>query len=771
MQVSISKVFIQNFKIFDKVEVDLGSPNLVVFDGPNGFGKTSFYDAIELLLTGQIRRYKSLSETAIDNRESYKENPYLNIGSKHKELIIKAELLVHDGIICILRKYTDTNLPLDSLSDFKPKLYTADTFQSEIHTLVEDEEPFLENLLGRNYLSNFEFLNYVEQGDSTYILRKKGKERKVAISHLFNTSSFDKQIEILSEASKRIGTLCDRAAQATHKQLQTELNLLKDSVLPEVPYKKLFDISPEWDLENLEFKNGEYVKWLSNSGDISALKELIANKTQFFEFLKNQELNNIIGNENLIKKTLLAYNFLDSHEDLKLQNQKVESLEKTKTAIEAGLIAAIEAGYLNLENALKEVLEDSIDVSQYQSSLESVKSLISTTDNLSGVLNKLKEARETLIGQFQSYEVATTPSDECPLCGHKWGTSDELHQQIEAQSKGIEAILTQANDKLTIELALFTKDQLPAVTTAINDYIINNKPNLNLLTELNNSTFTATDLRNNLTSILKYIPEAHNYLNSTPTIEYVDRVSEIVDRLKLLLIPTDQLSITSTHHNVFVTILKEDTSKLDELDDGLLTEKISYIEWKNSLYQSTTYQAKKIEVENSSEILAKSKKLKDKIDTVKKTYENSLKEYQTDIIQNIEILFHIYSARIVQDTQGGLGLFINADKDGIRFLDDPKKQYDAAFSMSSGQLSALVISFTLALHKRYSHNKLLLIDDPIQTMDDLNVAGLIDLLRQEFSDRQIFIATHEHMMSAYMRYKFQKHGLQTKQVNFKIANI
>lgn len=180
---------------------------------------------------------------------------------------------------------------------------------------------------------------------------------------------------------------------------------------------------------------------------------------------------------------------------------------------------------------------------------------------------------------------------------------------------------------------------------------------------------------------------------------------------------------------------------------------------------------KKIEVDNSTHTITKAKKLKEKLDAVKKTYEKSLKEYQTDIIQNIEILFHIYSARIVQDTQGGLGLFINADKDGIRFLDDPKKQYDAAFSMSSGQLSALVISFTLALHKRYSHNKLLLIDDPVQTMDDLNVAGLIDLLRQEFSDRQIFIATHEHMMSAYMRYKFQKHGLQTKQINFKTANV
>lgn len=593
MQVSIIKVFIQNFKIFDKIEVDFGNPNLVVFDGPNGFGKTSFYDAIELLLTGQIRRYKSLSETAIDNRESYKENPYLNIGSKHNELIIKAELLVNNETICILRKYTDTKLPLESLSDFKPKLYRADTFQSEAHTLIEDEGSFLENLLGRNYLSNFEFLNYVEQGDSTYILRKKGKERKTAISHLFNTSSFDNQIEMLTETSKRVGTLCDKAAQASHKLLQAELDLLKDSVLPEVPYKKLFDISPEWDLENLEFKNGEYTKWLANSGDIPTLKELITNKTQFLEFLKNKELNNIIENKALIQKTLLTFNFLEHHENLKLQSQKTEALEKVADSIEVGLISAIDAGHLNLENSLKEVLEDAIDTIQYQDSLESIKTLISTTDNLSNILNKLKETRETLIGHFNSYENATTPSDECPLCGHTWGTSDELHQQIEVQSKGIEAILIQTNDKLTAELVVFSTEQIPIVTSIISDYITNHKPNSTLLTELSKSNFTETDLRNNFTSILKFIPDGEAYLNNSSTKDYADRASEIIEKLKALLIPADQLNITSTHHNAFISILKEDTSKLDNLSEEALSEKTSYIEWMHSLYQSTSYQTKK----------------------------------------------------------------------------------------------------------------------------------------------------------------------------------
>jgi hypothetical protein len=52
-------------------------------------------------------------------------------------------------------------------------------------------------------------------------------------------------------------------------------------------------------------------------------------------------------------------------------------------------------------------------------------------------------------------------------------------------------------------------------------------------------------------------------------------------------------------------------------------------------------------------------------------------------------------------------------------------------------------------------------------LQGVNVAGLIELLRNDFSDRQIFISTHEDMMSAYMRYKFKKYGLEAERLSFK----
>ena len=73
----------------------------------------------------------------------------------------------------------------------------------------------------------------------------------------------------------------------------------------------------------------------------------------------------------------------------------------------------------------------------------------------------------------------------------------------------------------------------------------------------------------------------------------------------------------------------------------------------------------------------------------------------------------------------------------------------------------------MALNHKYAKHSLLLIDDPVQTMDEINVAGFIDLLRHEFRDRQIFISTHEDHTSSYFRYKFGKADLETQRINFK----
>ncbi|WP_245543245.1 hypothetical protein [Oceanospirillum maris] len=104
----------------------------------------------------------------------------------------------------------------------------------------------------------------------------------------------------------------------------------------------------------------------------------------------------------------------------------------------------------------------------------------------------------------------------------------------------------------------------------------------------------------------------------------------------------------------------------------------------------------------------------------------------------------------------------------MRFLTAEKSEHDAVMSMSSGQVSALSLAFFLSLNKVYAKVPLILIDDPSQSLDEINVASLTDLLRCELKHCQLVVSSHEDDISAYMRYRFDRAGLKTSSLNMQL---
>lgn len=45
-----------NFKLFAHAVIDAENASLIMLDGPNGYGKTSTFDAMEYLFTGNVQR-------------------------------------------------------------------------------------------------------------------------------------------------------------------------------------------------------------------------------------------------------------------------------------------------------------------------------------------------------------------------------------------------------------------------------------------------------------------------------------------------------------------------------------------------------------------------------------------------------------------------------------------------------------------------------------------------------------------------------------------
>jgi exonuclease SbcC len=152
------------------------------------------------------------------------------------------------------------------------------------------------------------------------------------------------------------------------------------------------------------------------------------------------------------------------------------------------------------------------------------------------------------------------------------------------------------------------------------------------------------------------------------------------------------------------------------------------------------------------------------INTVKNTY-------SSQTIGQVESLFHIYSGRLIQNYQRGLGLFIDTEETSsnkaknLHFFTADGSSYDAVLSMSSGQVAALTLAFFLSLNRKYANTAFILIDDPTQCMDEINIASLSDLLRIELRDRQVIISTHEQEVSDYLRYRYLRGGLKADSIH------
>ncbi len=77
--------------------------------------------------------------------------------------------------------------------------------------------------------------------------------------------------------------------------------------------------------------------------------------------------------------------------------------------------------------------------------------------------------------------------------------------------------------------------------------------------------------------------------------------------------------------------------------------------------------------------------------------------------------------------------------------------------LSSSQLNALAVSIFLALNLGVPALPLdsVLLDDPLQSLDDINLLGLVDLLRRTSQRRQLIVSTHDSRFASLLERKLR----------------
>ena len=255
----INKIYIKNFKLFEDIPqpISLGDAALTVLDGPNGFGKTSIFDVIELILTGKLKRIKKS-----DARIKYNELLLQNNSSEESILKIEFKNTENDSTFTLVKTIpanflTEKNSP-DDFDIFDTHLLDDFWENPSNKTLIADSpEKLLIEKFGVDITNIFNLVYYIEQEDSKYFLRMNESERLDQISMLFNTEKQEFEVKKYREVRR----LVNREKKSLDKdiiELDESIKKLDASLgksQEKVNYFKLLPhLSPlaEWDKKELK---------------------------------------------------------------------------------------------------------------------------------------------------------------------------------------------------------------------------------------------------------------------------------------------------------------------------------------------------------------------------------------------------------------------------------------------------------------------------------------------------------------------------------------
>ena len=771
MSIELKRIYLENYKLFASKSIEFEN-YLSVFDGPNGYGKTSIFDAIEFLITGSISRIKETQ--TISGTWGYSTNFLAK--EEPKDIIIKGEFLNKDSseyLIIALRiptglgKNSKKNNPksidaqvetyLLPYYDIPPEKWNE--YKVDLDTANEKRKSYF----GEQNLEFFTMLHYIRQEDRLSYFKKSESDRTAAIENLFGIQNYTSKSAQIEHAHKQLLQKM-RSLDKQIEQLAIEIQNIPQRTTQPATYIALSDIKPKWDQEDIGFRGAKSSALFEQLiSQIDGIKELFLHRDEFYLARDLQEFFEIADNQK--PQAILAWKIMseipNGVSDLQKQRTILDFLHAQKELIDNQKFINVNwsqlCTILNLPN-----LED-----QFKNLVIQIKNASANRTDLQKSLSMLKRAREQLHKEIHS--TALFKDGKCPYCGQDWQNTPELENQFSKTQLLIDAVLGREFVEYTLAVEQCKELFNEYCKQHFDSTIISLESNLMLQVFVQFPNWQA--FQNNAT---KCIPVMKRLAVDSRQIDLKDSLQEttqsvlcVLDRVTELkeLISAEYYDLNQKYNFCeLCTASFKDPRALEGLSLAALDQKKEYIA--NQYYHSFD------ESRNQLYILREQRDSLNDLCEQMKCYSVAMKKaiqsYQQLVIGQIEIPFFLYSSRLLQSYQGGQGVLIKSDGKNVRFT-APGSEHDVLYTMSSGQLSAVLLAFSLALNKIYAGDSFqtILIDDPIQCMDDINMISFVELLRREFNQAQIILSTHEDTFSNYICYKFQKYGLTQKTITLK----
>ncbi len=804
----IKKIYANNFKgipfrkineISDLIIFELIGKGLTVLSGPNGYGKTTMFDIVEIILSKKITRFKSTKY----RNGTIKDNGLLNDTTKNG--LIGVEFSNNEEILSLLAKLPkkggrseiDTDIDSTELFFYQGSLLDFNTSNTNMKNLVNVELDKIDNLKRINDINDikqfstfnpatFNLFYYISQEESTHFLKEKENDKLSILDGLVDINRYIERKNLLEKLTTNYqnGVIKKRIDEINNK-LDTKYNELNTEVNQgeKVNFIKVFNnLEVPWDNEKLEAENVETLIFYKK--EVCGTLELLSHEENIQKTLFNKKLDSIPVSEDTFKDYLILMNnklILDSFKGIKNEElievinkyKKNMSLQKLKEVFNEPEIEN-KLEFVDMEKWSEYFGKECITIEIYNSMTNDIKDIKARLTSGIKIYDNFKSKRTTLINAYRNAIEEDVQNEylndkKCPICGTGFKEDKSLDSQIEEMTEYLKKT-TSADQKRLNEARKQLRNSIDVLYTAVKD--------LEIIQDINDEVYnnllkisSKKESQNNIQEFLKSILALS--LDVSDDIKSLASFKEYIAGKKHIL--SDEYIKANEEYNLEELYKKYYKNNYDQMlkDDTLrfkLENEKKFINYHINLKKNEKYNNVYNEIKELTKQVILLEKVKDGLRYYNDVIDKVINDFRDKLIKDIEIPLYLYTGKILQNYQRGLGVFIKKTGSGVKFVPNKDSEHEIINSFSSGQLSGFIIAFMLVLNKVYSSREnvisTILIDDPVQTMDDINIASLVEVLRNEFDDKQIILSSHEVNKAIYMMYKFSKY-----QLNYEMKDV
>lgn len=776
----VNNLFISNFKSFKPSVPPLSIPftnsdgdniQFMMLSGYNGYGKTSIFQAIEFILNGKIEIFQFK-----DTTRKYTE--HISINELDKESLLVLELVNKDRskYISIVRYNQcvkackekdlleeDKSFELFMLEDkFEYKVFLDKRENADINEANSND---IASVFNEKDFDEWLNANYLKQEQGSNILFKSNNDRVNFVNQFIELDS-SKYFEKYNVEKDLLSTDIKQLTEGL-KELKTNISKKQVASIGEKPENVVLFVDTDFVWNKMEYADDEefeeYIK------DIDDLKIVIEKIESFVSADRIDGISKLLKQPELLKNILIYNNLRENVGFYINQFKKKEYLIELSKDDDSILSYKINNIYISddMRKRICNLREKVKNVEKLKSSKEKIY------QGVKKIRDEMCSNQEITTGLF---------GERCPLCGHDYKDKVITFSNAIQEYETLFTELSNCVEDNSKNIQKNIDDEIKSIKNELIDMVVDINIDKEVYNYLINIEGKAKEFNGYVERLEYLINDNTTSLDSSVPIDIKTLEQECNNMIRVLnnsLVTNREILSSNPLDDSEIQILEEKKrflTKLNKMNGKDILEQMkkkrAIIQWYLLKKQYKKY-SNDVTVYKKNYDLLREKHLRDiQLGKLLFSVKKAKNQYMSDLIRFIEIPLYIYSGKLLQTHQNGLGVYCTtgSSADNVTQFKLTTNAnitgHDIVNKFSSGQKAVMNISIILAFRKiRASSLNFFMIDDPCQSMDDINIASLTEILRNEFTDTQIMISTHDDSTAAYMCYKYKKAGKEYRNLN------